>query len=65
MKIAKNFQNDNIIKAVKIIPVSEATAILKYTLTKPVISLNLNESDIARTQKSNFEADNLKENLTH
>ena len=55
----------DIIKAVKIIPVSEATAILKYTLTKPVISLNLNESDIARTQKSNFEADNLKENLTH
>ena len=55
----------DIIKAVKIIPVSEATAILNYTLTKPVIPLNLNESDIARTQKSNFEADNLKENLTH
>ena len=55
----------DIIKAVKIISVSEATAILKYTLTKPVIPLNLNESDITRTQKSNFEADNLKENLTH
>ena len=55
----------DIIKAVKIISVSEATAILKYTLTKPVIPLNLNESDIVRTQKSNFEADNLKENLTH
>ena len=49
----------------KIISVSEATAILKYTLTKPVIPLNLNESDIVRTQKSNFETDNLKENLTH
>lgn len=55
----------DIIKAVKIISVSEATDILKYALTKPVIPLNLNESDIARTQKSNFEADNLKENLTH
>ena len=55
----------DIIKAVKIISVSEATAILKYTLTKHVIPLNLNESDIARTQKSNFEADNLKKNLTH
>ena len=55
----------DIIKAVKIISVSEATAILKYTLTKPVIPLNLNESDIVRTQKSNFETDNLKENLTH
>ena len=55
----------DIIKAVKIISVSEATAILKYTLTKPVIPLNLNESDIVRTQKSNFETNNLKENLTH
>ena len=55
----------DIIKSVKIISVSEATAILKYTLTKPVIPLNLNESDILRSQKSDFESDNLKENLTH
>ena len=64
MREIVEFDKD-IIKAVKIIPVSEATAILKYTLTKPVIPLNLNESDIVRAQKSNFEADNLKENLTH
>ena len=44
----------DIIKAVKIISVSEATSILKYTLTKPVIPLNLNESDIVRSQKSEF-----------
>ena len=55
----------DIIKAVKIISVSEATAILKYTLTKPVIPLNLNESDIVRSQKSDFETNNLKDNLTH
>ena len=55
----------DIIKAVKIISVSEANSILKYTLTKPVIPLNLNESDIVRSQKSDFETDNLKENLTH
>ena len=54
-----------IIKAIKIISVSDATSILKYTLTKPVIPLNLNESDIARSQKSDFETNNLKENLTH
>jgi len=64
MREIVEFDKD-IIKAVKIIPVSEATTILKYTLTKPVIPLNLNESDIVRAQKSNFEADNLKENLTH
>ena len=55
----------DILKAVKVISVSEATAILKYTLTKPVIPLNLNESDISRSQKSDFESENLKENLTH
>ena len=55
----------DIIKAVKIISVGEATSILKYTLTKPIIPLNLNESDIVRSQKSDFEADNLKENMTH
>ena len=54
-----------LIKTVKIIPVSEATSILKHTLIKPITPLNLNESDILRSQKSNFQPDNLKENLTH
>ena len=55
----------DLIKAIKIIPVSEATSILKHTLMKPIIPLNLSESDILRSQKSNFQQDNLKENLTH
>ena len=55
----------DIIKAIKIISVSDATSILKYTLTKPVIPLNLSESDIVRSQKSDFETNNLKENRTH
>ena len=55
----------DIIKAIKIISVSDATSILKYTLTKPVIPLNLSESDIVRSQKSDFETNNLKDNLTH
>ena len=54
-----------IIKSIKIIPVSEATSILNYTLTKPVIPLNLNESELSREQKSGIQADNLNENLTH
>ena len=55
----------DIIKAIKIISVSDATSILKYTLIKPVIPLNLRESDIVRSQKSDFETNNLKDNLTH
>ena len=55
----------DILKAIKIISVSDATSILKYTLTKPVIPLNLSESDIVRSQKSDFETNNLKDNLTH
>ena len=55
----------DIIKAIKIISVSDATSILKYTLTKPVIPLNLSESDIVRSQKSDFETNNLKKNMTH
>jgi len=54
-----------VIKQVKIIPVSEATSILKHTLSKPIIPLNLNESDVLKSQKSNYQSENLKENLTH
>ena len=61
----KDLGDKDIIKAVKIISVCEATSILKYTLTKPVIPLDLNESDIARSQKSDFATVNLKENITH
>jgi len=55
----------DVLKHLKIIPVNEATSILKYTLLKPIIPLNLNESDILRSQKSGFQTNNLKENLTH
>ena len=54
-----------ILKSVKIIPVSEATSILKHTLTKPIIPLNLNESDIIRSQKTGFQSNNINEKLTH
>jgi len=54
-----------IVKALRIIPVSEATSILNYTLSKPIIPLNLDESEILREQKSRVETDNLNEKLTH
>ena len=55
----------DVVKAIKIIPVSEATSILKHSLTKPIIPLNLSESEISQAQKSTFRADNLNENITH
>ena len=60
----EEFDKD-IIKALKIIPVSDAISILKHTLTKSVIPLNLSESDILRTQKSTFQSENVNEKITH
>ncbi len=41
-----------VIKDIKIIPVSEAFSILEHTLIKPVISLNLTESQIKNNQNT-------------
>ena len=55
----------DILKSLKIIPVSEAHSILEHTLMKPVVPLNLTESEIFQSQKSSISSSNLKENLTH
>ncbi len=54
-----------ILKNIKIIPVSEAISILEHTLTKPIIALNLSESSIENNQKSSSSSTQIKENLTH
>ena len=54
-----------ILKTIKIIPVSEAISILEHTLTKPIIPLNLNESELENNQKSSRTDQEIKENLTH
>ena len=46
-----DFDKD-VIKNIKIIPVSEAFAILEHTLTKPIISLNLSESRLKNNQNT-------------
>ena len=46
-----DFDKD-VIKNIKIIPVSEAFSILEHTLTKPIISLNLSESRIKNNQNT-------------
>ena len=41
-----------VIKNIKIIPISDAFAILEHTLTKPIISLNLPESQLKNNQNT-------------
>jgi len=60
----KEFDKD-LIKNIKIIPVLEAKSVLKYTLTKPINSLNITESQILDAQKQDQIENNLKQNLTH
>ncbi len=45
------FDNE-VIKNIKIIPISDAFAILEHTLTKPIISLNLPESQLKNNQNT-------------
>ena len=54
-----------ILKNIKIIPVSDAMSILEHTLTKPINPLNITESDLLEANKSQQAANNIKENLTH
>ena len=54
-----------LLKNIKIIPVSEPKSILEHTLVKPVIPLNLDESDLIEAQKSLQIENNIKGNTTH
>ncbi len=54
-----------ILKTVKIIPVSEAITVLEHTLVKPVNPLNLSESEIQNSQKNQNTDQQIKENITH
>ena len=54
-----------VLKNIKIVPVSEAISILKHSLSKPVLPINLNESSIKNHQKNRSVADQTKENITH
>ena len=48
-----------------VVPVSEARSILEHTLVKPIVALNLTESDIIKSQKSAILSKNIEESLTH
>ena len=54
-----------ILKNIKIISVSEAFSILEHTLSKPIIPINLTESELQNNQKSSSNQEQSKENITH
>ena len=55
----------DILKSLKIIPVSEAISVLEHTLVKQINPLNLTDSDILNPQKSDISTDQAEEKLTH
>ncbi len=55
----------DVLKGIKIIPVSDAFSILEHTLSKPVIPINLSESGLSNNQKNENNTNLIKENLTH
>ena len=56
---------EEVLKSIKIIPVSDAFSILEHTLSKPVIPINLSESELQKTENNQSSIDQLKENITH
>ena len=60
----KEFDRD-LLKNIKIIPITEAKSVLQYTLTKPITPLNITESQLLETQKSAQLENNLKQDYTH
>ena len=57
--------DQEVLKSLKIIAVSEAVNILEHTLTKPIIPINLSESQHQNNPKSSISTQQIKENITH
>ena len=55
----------DVLKNLTIIPISEAKSILEHTLAKPIVALNLSESEIIKSQKSAISSTNIEESITH
>jgi len=55
----------DVLKNLTIIPISEAKSILEHTLAKPIVALNLSESEIIKLQKSAISSTNIGESITH
>tara|TARA_B110000438_G_C15729143_1_gene613465 strand:- start:102 stop:1286 length:1185 start_codon:yes stop_codon:yes gene_type:complete len=55
----------DILKKVKIVCVNDAKEILQHTLTKPIIPINLTESQIIKSRKTSILSNDLEKNITH
>ena len=55
----------DVLKSINIITVSDAKSILEHTLVKPIIPLNLSESDIVKSQKTAIYSSNIDKPQTH
>ena len=55
----------DVIKSLRIKTVSDAKSILPFTLVKPIIPLNLTESDIIKSKKLGIYRSNSEKNSTH
>ena len=54
-----------VLKYLKIVKVSDAKSILEYTLTKPIVPLNISESDILKSQKTAILSSNIEKSRTN
>ena len=55
----------DVLKSIDIITVSDAKSILEHTLVKPIIPLNLSESDMVKSQKTAIYSSNIDKPQTH
>ena len=55
----------DITNSIKVVSINDAKSILEYSLIKPVIPLNLSESDIIKSQKSPISSVNIDKSSTH
>jgi ATP-dependent Lon protease len=55
----------DILKSLKIIPVSDAKSILEYTLVKPIVPLNSTESELLKLQKTAISSADNQKTITH
>jgi len=55
----------DILSKIKILTVSDALSILVHTLSKPIVPLNIDESEVLKSQKERISSSNIEESITH
>ncbi len=60
-----NELDKEILKNIKIFPISEAKSILQYSLSKKIKPINTSESETIKSIESSIQSDNLRKSTTH